>query len=100
MKADCRLCGKSFNANSTVWARHKVSGREAEGRGPDGWYGGGEEGGDVWEEYEAMVGSPGFFGLCDRCIDARMERDARYGSSAAPEWFDPSYAGERWDDGY
>lgn len=40
---------------------------------------------------------------CDSCMDkylATMARAREYQSPVAPAWFDPAYAGERWDDDY
>jgi hypothetical protein len=41
--------------------------------------------------------------LCASCLDYRLnvEDNVRtYTSNIPPSWFDPSYAGERWDDEY
>jgi hypothetical protein len=40
---------------------------------------------------------------CDRHWDLRLERESeyrQYDSPIAPDWFDPTYAGERWDADY
>lgn len=55
-------------------------------------------------EYRSVPGGNAF----PRCVahfDARMDRYEnsieRYADSdVVPDWFDPSYAGERWDDDY
>lgn len=41
--------------------------------------------------------------LCEPCLDRRLEgleRAREYMSDVPPDWFDPTYAGERWDDDY
>jgi hypothetical protein len=40
---------------------------------------------------------------CNDCINRIISADQRareYESDVAPSWFDPTYAGERWDDDY
>lgn len=64
--------------------------------------GGGECRGTV--EYRAVPGgSP--VARCEGHFERRLERwensIERYADSdCAPDWFDPDYAGERWDDDY
>jgi len=41
--------------------------------------------------------------LCEQCRDRRLrglERAREYLSDVPPAWFDPTYAGERWDEDY
>jgi hypothetical protein len=41
--------------------------------------------------------------MCDACLDRKlkgMERAREYESSVPPQWFDPDYAGEHWDEDY
>jgi hypothetical protein len=104
MKADCIGCGAEFDAETAPWARHRLTGLEAEGYNGTNWYG---RDGD-WPasdaiEYEVQVGGVGTFGRCPECVDRIHDADERsreYCSDVAPEWFDPDYAGERWDDMY
>lgn len=40
---------------------------------------------------------------CERHFDERLDREESYrsyDSDSPPSWFDPAYAGERWDDDY
>jgi len=53
----------------------------------------------------SLSGSGTSFPRCDRHWDIRLERDERIrqdypDSPFAPSWFDPAYAGERWDSDY
>lgn len=64
--------------------------------------GGGDCRGDV--EYRAVPGGSAV-ARCEGHFERRMENYEnsieRYANSdVAPDWFDPSYAGERWDDDY
>lgn len=105
MKAECIRCGDAFEAEEATWARHKISGVEAGGYDGTNWYG---EDGVQWPEsmaveYQQQVGGVGTFGRCPACVEqlhAAQERAAEYDTPCAPEWFDPGYAGERWEDDY
>lgn len=105
MEAECIACGARFEADSVTWARHRVSGVEADGYDGEAWYG---RDGEPWlpehtEEYEMQMGGVGTFGRCPTCVERihrAEERAAEYRADVPPEWFDPDYAGERWDDDY
>lgn len=105
MRAECNTCGKVFDAESTTWARNRETGIEAAGFDGECWYG---HNGRRWastevDEYEIQVGGVGTFGKCPACCDRyhkAREREAEYNTPCAPDWFDPNYAGERWDDDY
>lgn len=112
MKTECNTCGKEFDAPTMTWARNKRTGQEAGGcdgrdeNGKLGWHG--QDWNDKWpesevEEFEQQVGGVGTFGKCPDCEERyhrACERAAEYNSPCAPDWFDPGYAGERWDDDY
>lgn len=104
MKAECIGCGDEFEAEDAPWARHRLTGREAEGYSGTNWYG--PEGDWPDEdaiEYRVQVGGVGTFGRCPACVERiheAGERAAEYRSDVAPSWFDPDYAGERWDSDY
>jgi hypothetical protein len=111
MKATCTRCDKAFEADSETGAVNTRTGEDHQGcagRNPAGeliFYG---RDGKNWprsetKEYEMQVGAPGFFGLCETCIDRKakaMGRAMEYQSDVPPDWFDPTYAGERWGDDY
>lgn len=86
-----------------TWARNTRTGEEATGRS-DHWYGSdGDWPASEVEEFEQQIGGVGTFGKCQKCVDRyheARERAAEYNSPAPPEWFDESYAGERWDNDY
>lgn len=104
MKAECVGCGVEFEAETATWARHKITGLEAEGYDGTNWYGSdGQWSSNEAVEYEQQVGGVGTFGRCPKCVDrmhAARERSRELTSDVAPDWFDPGYAGERWDDDY
>lgn len=104
MKAECVACGETFEAKEAPWAFHRLTGLEAEGYNGTNWYGSdGEWAAADVVEYQQQTGACDTFGRCPVCAEkklAAMERAREYESDVAPEWFDPGFAGERWDDDY
>jgi hypothetical protein len=103
--AECSRCGATYQQPQSSWAVHNVTGKQAGGFDGQRWYGDGS----VWQEGEYTlvwlnvynIGGP--YDVCDECLVASArarERAREYESPCAPRWFDPSYAGERWDDDY
>jgi hypothetical protein len=55
---------------------------------------------EYWHELEeALLDCPGVNHRVDGTINMRGRELASAGD-VAPDWFDPTYAGERWDDEY
>ncbi|MHB8974284.1 MAG: hypothetical protein ACYC3X_29375 [Pirellulaceae bacterium] len=103
--ATCQRCGAVYEQNQACWAVHKVTGKRAGGFNGQQWY----DNAGAWREGEYTVvwdnvyscGGP--YDVCETCQETCLrakERAREYESPCEPDWFDPSYAGERWDDDY
>ena len=60
--------------------------------------------GDV-EFHESLAGTGTMIPRCERHFEEHLDRDQERrkdfpDSPIAPDWFDPTYAGETWDDEY
>jgi len=100
----CVRCYQTYEPDTITWARNTVLGEEALGYDSNidprysPWFGRGKA---HWlktdvEEYQLDVSR----GRCDQCEEAIYEaqREAReLCSPRQPSWFDPAYAGERWN---
>ena len=103
----CVRCYEEFELATTTWARHSITGEYADGcsgRDESGrrmWYGG--LGGVIWDhkdviEFKEPLANQS---MCPDCEEIRYEAlraSDELRSPCVPEWFDPSYAGESWDE--
>lgn len=107
MKATCNRCHEEFDAESITWARHKGTGKDAQGcagkddNGKPQFYGSNVNqiwAEDEYEEFEQQVGGVGTFGMCEDCCERKWKAEEAnpYRSKLAPAWFDPADAGEVW----
>lgn len=106
--ATCQRCGESYQQEQAAWAVYNTTGQRASGyTGRDGcWYG--QAGptkpwlADEFHLQWSNVYSPGGpYDMCDDCTVVQLharERLRELQSDCQPDWFDPSYAGEQWNE--